>query len=80
VGEALVVRHVKAGDAFIPFGMKGRKLLSDYMTDRKFNLLQKDEQMVVCNDKDIVWVVGERIDNRYRVSNETKRILLISIR
>lgn len=80
VGEALVVRHVKAGDAFIPFGMKGRKLLSDYMTDRKFNLLQKDEQMVVCNDKDIVWVVGERIDNRYSVSNETKRILLISIR
>lgn len=80
VGEALVVRHVKAGDAFIPFGMKGRKLLSDYMTDRKFNLLQKDEQMLVCNDKDIVWVVGERIDNRYRVSNETKRILLISIR
>lgn len=80
VGEALVVRHVKAGDAFIPFGMKGRKLLSDYMTDRKFNLLQKDEQMLVCNDKDIVWVVGERIDNRYRVTNETKRILLISIR
>lgn len=80
VGEGLVVRYVKSGDSFIPFGMNGRKLLSDYMTDRKFNLLQKDGQMVVCNDKDIVWVVGERIDNRYRVSDKTKRILLISIR
>jgi tRNA(Ile)-lysidine synthase len=80
VGDVLVMRYVKSGDSFIPFGMNGRKLLSDYMTDRKFNLLQKDGQMVVCNDKDIVWVIGERIDNRYRVSNETKRILLISIR
>ncbi len=80
VGDVLVMRYVKSGDSFIPFGMKGRKLLSDYMTDRKFNLLQKNEQIVVCNDKDIVWVIGERIDDRYRVSNETKRILLISIR
>lgn len=80
VGDMLWVRNIRPGDSFIPFGMQGRKLLSDYMTDRKFNLLQKAGQMVICNDKDIVWVIGERIDNRYRVSNKTKRILLISIR
>lgn len=79
VGNSLTVRVWQQGDSFIPFGMKGRKLLSDYMTDRKFSITKKRNQCVVCNDCALVWVVGERSDDRYRVSNETIRQLVISV-
>lgn len=79
VGNSLTVRVWQQGDSFIPFGMKGRKLLSDYMTDRKFSITKKRNQCVVCNDCALIWVVGERSDDRYRVSNETIRQLVISV-
>lgn len=75
----LSVRQIKAGDWFIPFGMKGKKKLSDYMTDRKFSLLQKQNQWVLCAGEDIVWLIGERTDNRFRITHHTKRILLVRI-
>ena len=72
----LLVRRVATGDRFVPFGMKGHKLLSDYMTDRKFSLRQKECQMVVCSaDGRIVWLVGERVDERFRVTDATRRVL-----
>ena len=79
VGESLKVRLWRQGDNFVPFGMKGKKLLSDYMTDRKFDITKKRNQCVVCNDCALIWVVGERSDDRYRVSNETIRQLVISV-
>ena len=76
----LTLRYAAEGDRFVPFGMTGSKLLSDFLTDRKRSLLQKRSQLIVANgDKNILWVVGERIDNRYKVNGETKEIVLINL-
>lgn len=80
VSFPLVLRNYRSGDRFVPFGMKGSKLVSDFLTDNKLSVLEKKRQMVLCNaDGDIIWVVGIRPDNRFRVSNETKEILEVSI-
>lgn len=79
VGENLIVRLWRQGDNFVPFGMKGKKLLSDFMTDCKFDITRKRNQCVVCNDCALIWVVGERSDDRYRVTKETVRQLVISV-
>ena len=76
----LTIRKWQSGDKFIPLGMKGKKNVSDYLTDRKFSVYQKDNQYVVCSGETIVWLVDERIDNRFRVTDETERILLIQIK
>lgn len=75
----LFLRRTEPGDKFIPFGMKGKKLLSDYMTDRKMSVYQKKHQWVLCCQSDIIWVVGERIDNRYCVTEKTKEVLCLVI-
>lgn len=79
VSLPLVVRCVQTGDAFVPFGMKGRKLVSDYMTDRKFSRFRKEQQLVVCDGSGrIVWLVGERSDERFRLKKgETRQVLEI---
>lgn len=77
VKKPLTLRLCREGDWFIPFGMKGRKLLSNYMTDRKFSLLQKEQQWVLCCGEDIVWAVGERIDNRYALTAESKNAMIV---
>ncbi len=76
----LKVRRVEKGDWMVPFGMKGRKLLSDLMTDKKMTLFEKRRQLVVVDAKgDILWLVGVRTDNRYCVTSSTKEVLVISI-
>jgi tRNA(Ile)-lysidine synthase len=75
----LQMRHCRKGDRFVPFGMRGSKLLSDYMTDRKFSLAQKEQQWLLCSGDKIVWVVGERSDNRFRVDEHTRRVLEVRI-
>lgn len=75
----LTVRHCRPGDSFIPFGMRGRKKVSDYLTDRKFSLSRKEQQWVLCSGQHIAWLIGERTDNRFRVEENTKRILLIKL-
>lgn len=74
---AIVLRKWQMGDVFIPFGMKGKKRISDYLTDRKFSIQQKEQQWVLCCEEKIVWVVGERIDNRFRIDENTKRIVIL---
>lgn len=71
----LIVRSIEKGDSFVPFGMKGRKLVSDYLTDRKLSLFEKERQLVVtdCSGK-ILWLVGERSDNRFRIKADTTRV------
>jgi len=72
----LTVRLCKPGDAFSPFGMKGRKLLSDYMTDRKYNRIQKMNQLVLCDkDGEIIWLIGERSSEKYRVDDKTTSVI-----
>ena len=77
----LTVRPVATGDSFVPFGMTGHKLVSDFMTDLKLPILQKRRQLVVTDrDGEILWLTGLRSDNRYRVSEQTTSILRIAIR
>lgn len=75
----LTIRKWRKGDRFSPFGMKGKKNVSDYLTDRKFSLFRKENQFVVCSGEDIVWLVGERSDNRFRITGETKNVLIIRV-
>lgn len=73
----LTVRKWQAGDKFTPLGMKGKKNVSDYLTDRKFTLFQKEHQYVACQGDKIVWLIGERIDNAYRIDTDSKRALIV---
>lgn len=75
----LTIRPIENGDWFIPYGMTGRKLVSDYLTDKKFSVLQKRRQLVLTDALgSIIWLVGCRTDNRVKVSNETTKILRIT--
>jgi len=70
------IRKWEKGDYFIPFGMKGKKLVSDFMTDSKFSLLKKEQQWVLsCNDQ-IAWLIGERTDNRFRIDDSTQKVII----
>ncbi len=74
----LRIRHVRQGDRFHPFGMKGSKLVSDYLTDRKLNLFEKEEKMVVEDAKgNIIWLVGERTSDICKITQNTQMILEI---
>ncbi len=75
----LVLRHPRKGDSFIPFGMHGRKLISDFCTDKKMNALEKEDLWLLCSGKDVVWVVGERIDNRFRVDESTATVCRMTV-
>lgn len=74
----LVLRRWKKGDWFIPFGMKGRKKLSDYFTDRKYSRIQKEAVWLLCSGNDIIWIIGERPDNRFRINKGTKSVLIVN--
>ena len=74
----LKVRYWQAGDRFVPLGMLGNKKLSDFFTDIKLNGAQKELTPLLCNGNgDILWVIGHRIDNRYRITGITARMLVI---
>ncbi len=75
----LTVRLAKEGDRFVPFGMKGSKLVSDFLTDQKLSLLEKRRQLVIADSTDkILWIVSRRPDNRFRITDTTQTILRIS--
>ena len=73
----LTVRRWNEGDAFVPFGMDSRKKISDFLINNKVSLPDKRRQFVVTSGNDIVWVVGRRIDDRYKVAPATENVLRI---
>lgn len=77
ISYPLSIRKWQQGDWFIPFGMKGKKKVSDYFTDRKYSLFDKEEAWLLCSGDDIVWVIGERSDERFKVDNSTKEVIKI---
>lgn len=74
----LTLRRWKEGDWFIPFGMSGRKKVSDFLIDAKVSLPEKQRQFVLLSGDDIVWLVGRRIDDRYRLTSTTENVLRIT--
>ncbi len=76
----LTLRHIQPGDRFVPFGMTGTKLVSDYLTDRKKNIFEKRAQLVLTDAQQrILWLVGERTDNRFRITPHTQRALRLTL-
>ncbi len=70
-----ILRRWKDGDRFCPLGMKNSKKLSDFLTEQKVRSSEKKEQLVLSNAGKIVWVVDIRIDERYKISAKTKKVL-----
>lgn len=73
----LLVRRWRIGDYFMPLGMRSMKKLSDFFTDRKLSLPEKESLWILASGNDIVWIVGMRIDHRFRVTSDTTRVLEI---
>ena len=74
----LTIRCVEKGDRFVPFGMKGSKLISDYLTDRKKNVFEKQSQLVLLDaDDKVLWLVGERPDARCCITENTIKALVL---
>ncbi|MFI3302787.1 MAG: tRNA lysidine(34) synthetase TilS [Rikenellaceae bacterium] len=74
----LTVRKWQEGDWFIPFGMSGKKKISDFLIDQKVSLPEKERQFVLTSGDDIVWVIGRRTDNRYRLESDSENVLKIT--
>ena len=75
----LVLRNWKEGDHFFPLGMKGKKKLSDFFIDHKFSIADKESAWLLLSGKDIIWIVGHRIDERYKISAATKRLFICEV-
>ncbi len=74
----LTLRRWREGDSFVPLGMTGYKKVSDFLIDEKVSQPEKDRQFVLLSGDDIVWLLGRRIDERYKVADESENILKIT--
>ncbi len=76
----LQIRKWQAADSFQPLGMQGNKKLSDFFIDEKFSLIEKDNTFVMVSGTDIVWVIGHRISEKYKVNHNCKSTYLFNIK
>ena len=75
----LTLRHWRKGDTFTPFGMRGRKKISDFFSDSKMSIIEKEEQLLLCDATEILWVVGRRAASTASITPHTRHILLVSV-
>jgi tRNA(Ile)-lysidine synthase len=73
----LLLRHWQKGDYFQPLGMRGMKKISDYLIDMKVSLPDKEKTWLLTSGNKIVWVIGQRIDDRFKVRPETRQVLMM---
>jgi tRNA(Ile)-lysidine synthase len=74
----VIIRKWEAGDYFYPLGMKKRKKLSNYFIDNKYSKFDKENALILESAGKIVWIIGDRIDDRFKITSETKNALLIN--
>jgi len=75
----LLIRKWKQGDYFQPLGMTGFKKVSDFFIDQKIPIHEKENTWLLCSGKKIVWIMGHRLDNRFKITQQTKQILKIKL-
>ncbi len=75
----LLIRRPKKGDYFVPFGMKGTKRISKYVKDEKMTQIERENLWVLCSGETIVWIIGSRMDERFKVRNTTTNVLKIKL-
>lgn len=75
----LIVRKRRNGDSFKPIGMSGSKKVSKYFKDEKFSQFDKENIWLLCSEGKIVWIIGNRMDERFKVKNTTTKILKIQL-
>ena len=80
VGSKFVIRNWQDGDKFFPFGMKGTKKISDFLNELKIESHKKKNQLLLLNDKKIVWVIGYRLDNRFKITKNTKNYIELCLK
>ena len=76
---SLIIRRWREGDRFTPLGMKGRKKVSDFLVDAKMSKLAKEHQLVIESAGEIIALVGQRLDSKFKVTSSTKNILIIDV-
>ncbi len=80
VKNSFELRTWQEGDKFFPIGMRGTKKISDYLNDIKINSFEKKDQLVLVNDSKIVWVIGKRLDDRFKLTSNTKKVLKLCLK
>jgi tRNA(Ile)-lysidine synthase len=76
----LTVRKCQKGDYFYPLGMGGKKKVSKYFKDEKMDIFAKENQWLLCSGKNVVWIIGKRADDRFKITDRTKEILKIILK
>ena len=77
IKEPLILRKPQSKDYFYPTGMQGKKSVSKYFKDEKYSIYDKENQWLLVSNKDIVWIVGKRLDSRFAASNKSIKVLEI---
>ena len=75
----LQIRKWEPGDRFMPLGMSGFQKLSDYFNNQKFSKQEKENTWLLCSKKDIVWVIGHRTDDRYKIEKNTEKVCFMKL-
>lgn len=75
----VIVRKWKAGDYFYPLGMKKRKKVSDFLIDSKINRIDKENTWIMESQNGIFWIIGHRIDNRFKITKSTKEVMVLHL-
>jgi len=76
----LILRHWREGEYFQPLGMSGFKKLSDFFIDEKYSIPEKENAWILSSGNQLVWLVGKRIDDRFKITPKTHRILRIRLK
>jgi tRNA(Ile)-lysidine synthase len=75
----VTVRHWEPGDRFAPLGMSQLKKISDFLIDLKVPVTEKEKVLLLLSGNKVMWVMGYRIDNRFRITDSTERILIMTM-